>query len=204
MVRAEVLAARDFLESAHILGVLIIRVAAGKEEGCESEVEDAFHCVVVGGRTNVRIPGGSSKESRRRYGALLAQVLPFLGAGEVLAWGPAPQIGLIRLPVAQVYTLFSHLRQEPSVPAPATPNTCVIPCNPKFAAHGDVALRGLGGVLRCAVRPNCLAAHGDVPQRVVEGHVGCSANFGLGETGRNRHCPSRRKCLSSHNKHRIL
>jgi hypothetical protein len=43
MVRAEISAARDFLESAHILRVLIIRVVAGEEEGCEGEVEEGFH-----------------------------------------------------------------------------------------------------------------------------------------------------------------
>ena len=55
---------------------------------------------------------------------LLAQVLTLFGAGEVFDGVPAPRIGLLRPPLAQVPTLFPHLRQEQRVPAPRTLGTC--------------------------------------------------------------------------------
>ena len=60
----------------------------------------------------------------RRSQASLAQVPGFLGAGVFLEEGPAPQIGLLRPPVAQVPTHFPHLRQTPQTPAPNTLDTC--------------------------------------------------------------------------------
>lgn len=57
---------------------------------------------------------------------LLEQIPPLFGAGEVFEWGPAPRIGLLRSPVAQVTPLFPHLRQLPPVPAPAASYTCAI------------------------------------------------------------------------------
>jgi hypothetical protein len=54
----------------------------------------------------------------------MAQVKVFFGAGEEKGWGPAPRIGLLRAPVAQVPSLFPHLRQKTSAPAPESPYTC--------------------------------------------------------------------------------
>ena len=53
-----------------------------------------------------------------------AQVLPLPGAGVIFGGGPAPQNGHLRAPVAQVPTLFPHLRQKTSAPAPESPYTC--------------------------------------------------------------------------------
>ena len=51
----------------------------------------------------------------------LAQVSPLLGAGKVFPWGPAPQNGPLRIPVAQVPPHFPHLRQLYHTPAPLLP-----------------------------------------------------------------------------------
>ena len=71
-----------------------------------------------------RHPHAGSRLPWRRSQASLAQVPGFLGAGVFLGGGPAPQIGLLRPPVAQVPTHFPHLRQTPQTPAPNTLDTC--------------------------------------------------------------------------------
>ena len=48
----------------------------------------------------------------------LAQVGPILGAGGFFGGGPAPQNGLLCTTLAQVPTLFPHLRQYTPTPAP--------------------------------------------------------------------------------------
>ena len=53
----------------------------------------------------------------------LAQVVPILGAGEVLGWGPAPQNGALLATVAQVQPFFPHLRHRLLAPAPQTPTS---------------------------------------------------------------------------------
>ena len=60
----------------------------------------------------------------RRCASFLAQVRPWIGAGEVFGRGPAPQIGRLWAPVAQVPPLFPHLRQHTPSPAPSHPFTC--------------------------------------------------------------------------------
>jgi hypothetical protein len=55
---------------------------------------------------------------RRRSYLFLAQMGHRLGAGGILGWRPAPQILVLRPTVAQVHTLFPHLRQECRGPAP--------------------------------------------------------------------------------------
>ena len=59
-----------------------------------------------------------------RWAPFLAQVYHILGAGGVWGGGPAPQNGLLRTTVAQVLTLFPHLRQHTPTPAPTYPYTC--------------------------------------------------------------------------------
>ena len=70
------------------------------------------------------IIGAGRCRLRRRWYASLARVDGVLGAGEVFGWGPAPQNGLLRFPVAQVLPLFPHLRHLHLTPAPAVPHTC--------------------------------------------------------------------------------
>ena len=47
-----------------------------------------------------------------------------MGAGVVFQEGPAPQNGHLHAPMAQVLTLFPHLHQQLSTPAPTTLPTC--------------------------------------------------------------------------------
>ena len=75
------------------------------------------------------IIGAGRCRLRRRWYASLARVDGVLGAGEVFGWGPAPQNGLLRFPVAQVLPLFPHLRHLHLTPAPAVPHTCAS-CTP--------------------------------------------------------------------------
>ena len=47
-----------------------------------------------------------------------------LGAGGILRVGPAPQIVVLCIVLAQVPTLFPHLRQNAHTPAPTFSTTC--------------------------------------------------------------------------------
>ena len=60
----------------------------------------------------------------RRWAAYLAQVGSILGAGGILRVGPAPQIVVLCIVLAQVPTLFPHLRQNAHTPAPTFSTTC--------------------------------------------------------------------------------
>ena len=60
----------------------------------------------------------------RRWAAFLAQVGSILGAGGILRVGPAPQIVVLSIVLAQVPTLFPHLRQNAHTPAPTFSTTC--------------------------------------------------------------------------------
>ena len=51
---------------------------------------------------------------------VLVQVVPSLGTGGIFGGEPAPQIAILRTPVAPVPPSFSHLHQQPPPPAPAT------------------------------------------------------------------------------------
>ena len=55
---------------------------------------------------------GCSTPPWRRCILFLAQVPASFGAGMILPMESAPQIGLVRIPVAQVLILFPHLRQK--------------------------------------------------------------------------------------------
>ena len=70
-----------------------------------------------------RFPGIGC-DSWRRCRWLLAQVSRISGAGVIFGWGPAPQNGHSRFPMAQVSPLFPHLRHHMATPAPADGHTC--------------------------------------------------------------------------------
>ena len=74
---------------------------------------------------SITIPHGAGLASPwRRSRFPMAQVQGITGASVVLGWRPAPQNGHLRAPMAQVPTLFPHLRQRLCAPAPTTINTC--------------------------------------------------------------------------------
>ena len=80
--------------------------------------------VVCGPGIGVCIRGAGGADGWRRCGTVLAQVVAFLGAGEVFGWGPAPQTGFLGALVAQVTPLFPHLRHKHPTPAPRDTDTC--------------------------------------------------------------------------------
>ena len=77
------------------------------------------------------------------------------GAGEVFAWGPAPRNRHTRIPVAQVSTLFPHLRQRHLTPAPTKPYTCTTDTlhlrqrSPTPKSHTYAGDEGTGEVTIC-------------------------------------------------------
>ena len=75
----------------------------------------------------------------------MEQVVAIYGAGVILDRGPAPQIGLLRIPAAQVPPLFPHLLQQPFTPAPATAETCATGMARSFALKkGPYCARTVG------------------------------------------------------------
>ena len=74
----------------------------------------------------------------------LAQVPPPFGASVTLGEGPAPVENVGARFLAQVPTLFSHLRQKTLLPAPDYPHTCATgaapPHRPCVARLGRVHL----------------------------------------------------------------
>ena len=59
----------------------------------------------------------------RRSTCFLAQVDSILGAGGIFGVGPAPQIVVLCIVLAQVLTIFPHLRQNTHTPAPMAGTT---------------------------------------------------------------------------------
>ena len=94
-------------------------------------IHGIFSLAQVGPISGAGGPTGTRVEGRwRRYARFLAQVCPIPGAGGVFGGGPAPQNGLLRTTLAQVSTLFPHLRQHTPTPAPKHRHLHRVPAAP--------------------------------------------------------------------------
>ena len=147
-----------------------------------------------------QVPGHSGdyfSPTWRRSLALLAAISPRHGAGVFLGGGPAPQNGLLRTSMAQVLTLFPHLRQSSAPPAPKLPYTCA---NHRYHLRQNCLTLAPKIPYTCAnhrhhLRHNCLipapentfscACHRASPAVVLPWQFGSSWQFGGGPWGAN-------------------